>query len=148
MRSITIAVVVLIGLFFIGCQVKGQPMAYDQVCSLGNDKKTIETEGYLDDGVTVLCSNTGGRMECGLDLKKGPDSKARFSADIATGSGVNSMNDLPSGYKKSDIVIRNNDGNVIDLGKPVKITGKLSAYQSSDAAGGVGCFVQVYKIEQ
>ena len=148
MRFLFPALALCLVLVIAGCETKGVPVAYDQACTLGNDKKTIETKGFLDDDGSVFCSNTSGRMECGFAFKKSADGKKGFSADIAIGSGANSMDKLNRGYKKEDIVIRNNDGNVVDLGKEVTITGDLSAYQSESAPNGVGCFVKVYKIEQ
>jgi hypothetical protein len=148
MRYLYVAAVISIAFVIAGCDSKGVPIAFDQACTLGNDKKTIETSGFLDDNGSVFCSNTSGRMECGFAFKKSPDGKKGFSADIAIGSGANSMDRLERGYKKEDIVIRNNEGNTVDLGKEVKITGDLSAYQSDTEPNGVGCFVKVYKVEQ
>lgn len=148
MRILFPVLVLCLAILIAGCDTKGVPVSYDQACALGNDGKTIATKGYLSDDGSVFCSNTGGRMECGFTFKKSPDAKAAFSADIAVGSGSNSMDKLNSGYKKEDIAIRGNDGNAVDLSKEVTITGKLSAYQSDSAPNGVGCFVQAYKIEQ
>jgi hypothetical protein len=148
MRSLSMAAFLFVAFAFAGCDTKGVPTPFDQACALGNDKKTIETKGFLDDNGSVFCSNTGGRMECGFAFKKTLDGKKGFSADIAIGSGANSMDKLERGYKKENIVIRNNDGNVVDLGKEVTITGDLSAYQSDSEPSGVGCFVKVYKVEQ
>lgn len=148
MRFLIIASVLLLALAGAGCDTKGEPVAYDQACSLGNDGRSIETKGYLDDVGSVFCSDTSGRMECGMKLKARSEDKTGFTADIALGSGANTMDKLERGYQRTDITIRNNEGNVVDLGKEVTITGTLSAYQSTEVPGGVGCFVKVYKIEQ
>ncbi|HUF03474.1 MAG TPA: hypothetical protein VMM38_04790 [Aridibacter sp.] len=148
MRPPIILSVLFLGIACVGCDTKGEPVAYDKACSLGNDGRTIETKGFLDDAGGVFCSDTSGRMECGMKLKAKADDKTGFTADIALGSGANTMDELPRGYQKTDIVIRHNEGGVVDLGKEVTVTGKLSAYQSTEAPGGVGCFVKVYKIEQ
>lgn len=130
-----------------GCDTKGEPMAFDKVCGLGNDGKTVETKGVLSDKGSVFCSNTSGRMECGFRFSAESGGEG-FNADIAIGSGANSMDELSRGYKAEDIVIRGDDGNRIELGKPLTITGKISAYQSSEAPNGIGCFIKVYKIEK
>lgn len=148
MKPFLIASFLFLGIVSASCDTKGEPVAYDKACALGNDGKTIETKGFLDDAGGVFCSDTSGRMECGMKLKAKTDEKTGFTADIALGSGSNTMDELPRGYQKTDIVIRNNEGGVVDLGKEVTVTGRLSAYQSTEAPGGVGCFVKVYKIEQ
>ncbi len=148
MRILFAASLLALCMLAIGCDVSGEPVDYDKVCSLGNDKKSIETKGFLDDAGGVFCSNTSGRMECGFKLKKELGAEKGFTADVAIGSGANTMDELERGYERTDIVIRNNAGEVVDLGKEVTVTGTLSAYQSSEAEGGVGCFVKVFKIEQ
>ena len=131
-----------------GCgSVEGEKMEYGKVCGLGNDGKMVETSGFLADKGSVFCSNTSGRMECGLKFSAEAGGEG-FNADIAVGSGANSMDELPKGYKPEDIVVRGDDGNAIDLGKGVTVTGKLSAYQSTEAPNGVGCFIQVQKLVQ
>ncbi len=131
-----------------GCAVTGEPMEYADVCKIENDGKYVETKGYLADKGSVFCSNRGGRMECGLRFSAKAGDKDGFNADIEVGSGSNTIDELPRGYKKEDIVVRGDNGGTIDLSKDVKVTGKLSSYQSQDAPGGIGCFIQVYKIEQ
>lgn len=131
-----------------GCAVEGEKMEYGKVCGLGNDGKMVETSGFLADKGSVFCSNTSGRMECGLKFSGKAGDAEGFNADIAIGSGANTMDELPKGYKPEDIVVRGDDGNKIDLAKEVTITGKLSAYQSTEAPKGIGCFIQAQKIVQ
>ncbi|MDH3492620.1 MAG: hypothetical protein OEM82_03655 [Acidobacteriota bacterium] len=70
MRVIQIAAVVLLAAFGFGCApVKGEPVDYARACDRGNDKKTIEVKGFLDDAGGLFCSDTSGRMECGFKLK-------------------------------------------------------------------------------
>ena len=148
MKRILASLLMALFLLASGCDTTGEPVAYERVCDLGNDKKSIETEGFLDDAGGVFCSNTSGRMECGLKLKQSLKDEKGFTADVAIGSGANTMDELSSGYKPTDIAIRNNDGNVIDLGEKVKVTGTLSAYEDTTSPGKTGCFIKVYKIEQ
>jgi pimeloyl-CoA synthetase len=87
-------------------------------------------------------------MECGFKLKTDLKDEKGFSADIAIGSGANSMDKLESGYQKTDIKVRNNDGNAIDMSKAVKVTGKVSFSDDPTYTSGPVCYMKVYKIEQ
>ena len=125
-------VLFLIGmsLFLLGCEIpKGEPIEYSKACDRTNDKKIIETEGFLDDDSGVFCSSTSGRMECGFKLKNDLKDAKGFSAEIALSSGANAMDKLETGYQKSGITIRNHAGETIDLSKKVKLTGKLSSWE-------------------
>ena len=70
-----------------------------------------------------------------------------FTADIATGSGANTMDTVKSGYQKSDIVVRDKDGRRIDLSKEVTITGTQNS-SKDPVSKNLVCYLKVYKIEQ
>lgn len=147
MKGFAFLLVVVI-VAFSGCDSKGEPVAFGKACGLGNDGKSVEIKGFLADKGSVFCSNTGGRMECGLRFTERSGEKDGFNADIEVGSGANTIDELPRGYKPEDIKVRGDDGNEIDLAKQVTVTGKLSAYQSTESPSGIACFIQVYKIDQ
>lgn len=148
MKNYVILAVLLVCCVLVGCDTTGEPVEYSKVCSKASDGKTVETSGFLDDAGGVFCSNTSGRMECGFKLKNDLKDEKGFSADIAIGSGANSMDKLESGYQKSDIKVRNNDGNPVDLSKKVKVTGKVSFSDDPAYTSGPVCYVKIYKIEQ
>jgi hypothetical protein len=126
---------------------EGEPVKYANACDSENDNKIIETVGFLDTGLGLYCSSTSGRMECGFKLKNNLKDEKSFSADIPIASGANSMDKVKSGYDKSDIVVRGNDGKRIDLTKKVTVTGKLNS--SKDVVSkNLVCYMKVYKIEQ
>ena len=147
MKKILVVLVVAFASF--ACApVEGEPVDYAKACDAEMDNKTIEVKGYLDDGGGLFCSNTSGRMECGFKFKKSLDQEDRgFSADIATGGGANAMDQVKSGYKKSDIVVRDNEGTKIDLSKEVTITGEQNSSRDPVSKDLV-CYMKVYKIEQ
>lgn len=136
--------------FCFGCApVVGEKVEYAKACDRGNDKKTLEVKGFLDDAGGLFCSNTSGRMECGFKFKKDLAQKERgFSADIATGGGANAMDEVKSGYRKSDLVVRDDNGKKVDLGKEVTVTGLLTSFEDKTSPEGGGCYMKVYKIEQ
>ena len=145
----TFLTLLLVGLFVVACApVEGEPVDYANACDAGNDDKTIEVKGYLDDGGGLFCSNTSGRMECGFKFKKSLDQEDRgFSADVATGGGANAMDQVESGYKKSDIAVYDKEGNRIDLSKEVTITGEQNV-SNDPVSNDLVCYMKVYKIEQ
>jgi hypothetical protein len=127
-----------------GCADKtGTPVEISKACVAENEKKYIETGGFLDDRGSVFCSNRGGRMECSFNLKETADGEKRMSAYIATGGGANQMDELKSGYRREDIRIRDNAGNVINLADKVKLTGELNVTPDAKV-----CFLNVMKIER
>lgn len=135
-------------LFAVGCDTKGVPTEFANVCTPENEKKTLEVSGVLQSRTSVFCSNTGGRMECGFDFLESAGGDRKFSAEIAQGSGANTVDKLERGFKKEDVKIRDNAGNLIALGSDkVKLTGKMSVVAPTGGSQGV-CFMQVYKIER
>ncbi|HEV7701322.1 MAG TPA: hypothetical protein VGO43_13905 [Pyrinomonadaceae bacterium] len=135
--------------FLAACNTqKGTPVEFSKACDMGNDGKYFEIPGYVADDGSVFCSNIGGRMECGFKLVDSPGSRNSIKVDIAEGSGANSVTKLESGYKKSDIKIRDNGGGEVALEKDqVKMSGKLSVAPGAGTSPGV-CFMQVDRIDR
>ena len=149
MKNLLFLLALSITVLTIGCAPPtGEPVEYSKACDRGNDKKTIETKGFLDSGTGLFCSNTSGRMECGFKLKNDLKDEKGFTADIAISSGANSMDKVERGYQVSDIVVRGNDGERIDLSKKVTVTGTLNSFEDKTSPEGGGCFMKVKKIEQ
>ena len=71
-----------------------------------------------------------------------------ITADIEVGSGANTVDEIPKGFKKEDIKVRDNAGNQVALGADkVKLTGKMMIAPAAPGGQGV-CLMQVYKIEK
>jgi hypothetical protein len=132
-------------LFFAACGTKmAVPVELSKVCSPDNEKKYVQTSGFLDDKGSIFCSNIGGRrLDCGLDVIASPGGNRVFGAQIEQGSSSSEIEKLPSGYKKEDIKIHDNSGNVIKLSDKVTLTGEMSI-----APDGSVCFMEVDKIEK
>ena len=132
-----------------GCgEYTGTPTEFAQVCNTANDKKMIETQGFLTTGVSVLCSSRGGTETCGLSLKQNPSDEKGISADVETGSGANTMDKLGSGYKKEDLKIRDKAGNAVTPNDKVKVTGEIMAVPNSLNPQETVCVIKVKKIEK
>ena len=131
------------------CSVTGEPIEFSKACAIENDGKNFEVKGVIaQQGRSVFCSNTGGRMECGFDLLESTASSNKLRIDIEQGRGSNTVSKLESGYEKEDIKIRDNSGAEVALEKDiVKLTGKISVAPAAPGGQGV-CFMQVRKIER
>lgn len=149
MKKLLIMILIFTSSALIGCDTKGEPVEYASVCDIANDKKVIETSGYLGNKSGIFCSNIGGgRMECGLNLKNNLKDKNGFTVDIALDTGANSMDKPESGYQYENLKIRQNNGSQIDLSKRIKVTGTISVGESLSSNDGKVCFIKVTKIEQ
>lgn len=123
---------------------RGTPTDLSTACGAENEKKYLEVSGYVVARSSVFCSNIGGgRLECGFDFSDAPGGEKKMGAEIEQGSGANTLDKPPSGYKKQDIRIRDHAGNPFALGEKVKVTGKMSIEPKMDV-----CFMQVEKIEK
>jgi hypothetical protein len=143
MKTTTLLILFVICLMA-GCNTKGEPVEFARVCDEANEKKVVEVSGFLVEKGGVFCSNIGGgRLECGFTLTEKLGDEKGLKAEIAQGTSANSVEQLPKGYKKEDIKIRDNGGSIIAPSDKVKITGKMSI-----GPAGVPCFMQVDKIER
>jgi hypothetical protein len=147
MRYIVAALAFSICLFT-ACNKTGIPTEFANACAQDLDGKTIEVSGILESRSSIFCSNYGGRMECPFDLVQSAGSENKIGADVEVGTGANSVTDIPKGFKKEDIKVRDNAGNQIALGTDkVKLTGKMLIAPAAPGGQGV-CLMQVYKIER
>jgi hypothetical protein len=144
----TIALVFSALMFVNGCSVTGDPIEMSKVCDLANDGKNFQVSGVLTPRSSIYCSNRGGRMECPFDFLESPGSQTKITTDIEVGSGANTMDEVPKGFKKDDLKVRDNAGNAISIGTDiVKATGKMMIAPAAPGGQGV-CLMQVYKIER
>jgi hypothetical protein len=116
---------------------------FSKACAVENEKKIIVVSGFLSPGVSVFCSNHGGRMECSYTFSETPGAKQGFSAHLEQGGGANAVDKLKSGYRREDVKIRDSAGNVINLAEKVTLTGKMNVTPDLKV-----CFLQVTKIER
>lgn len=143
MIKVLVFVLLALSIFVTGCKKEAIAIDASKVCAVENEKKYVVTSGFLDGSTAVYCSNTGGRMDCSLDLVGSPGGKRIFGAEIEQGSGANEIEKLPSSYKNEDIKIHDNSGGLIDLSNKVTLTGPMSI-----APDGSVCFMEVDKIEK
>lgn len=148
MKKLLISVIAFLCLAAAGCNTTGIPVEHAKACDAENDGKTLEVSGFLSDKGSLFCSNTGGGpVRCGFKLLANPSDEKGFSADIETGSGANTVEKPTSGYKKEDLKVRDNNGNLINLAEKVKVTGKIHTTKDPVSNNTV-CYMTVYKIEK
>jgi len=87
-------------------------------------------------------------MECPFDFVDAAGSDKKITADIEQGSGTNTVDEIPRGFKKEDLKVRDNAGASVAFGfDKVKLTGKMMIAPAAPGGQGV-CLMQVYKIER
>lgn len=126
----------------------GEPVEYSNACNPDNNKKYIQVSGILDEKDGIFCSNTSGPLECGFKLYKNAGDEKYISSDITVGSFSNNVEKPASGYKREDLKIWDNKGELVKLGGNVKLTGEITAVADNTAQDGVVCYLKVQKIEQ
>jgi hypothetical protein len=126
------------------CQPEtGAPMEFSKACARENEKRLVEMNGFLSAGRTVYCSNRSGRMECGYSFSELPSAEKGITAYIEQGSGANAAEKLQRNYKREDVRIRDDGGNLIKLADRVKVTGKLNVTPDLST-----CFIDVTRIHR
>lgn len=149
MKNYFIPIFIFACCLFAACNQTGTPVEYTRACDAANEKTYIEVSGFLDDKGGVYCSNTGGGpVRCGFKLLESPGAEKGFSADIEQGTWANNVEKLQSGYKKEDIKIHDNSGNVIDLSGKVKLVGKMNVAKNPSNPEYDVCYLTVTKIEK
>lgn len=135
-------------LFVSSCSITGEPVEFAKACDQANDGKILQVTGVLMPRKSIFCSNRGGRMECPFDLQESATAQNKITADIEVGSGANTMDEVPKGFKKEDLKVRDNSGNPVTLeADVVKATGKMMIAPAAPGGQGV-CLMQVYKLER
>jgi hypothetical protein len=147
MRKIFLAIIIFI-CFISACNTTGVPTEFANACAQDLDGKTLEVTGILQPRTSIFCSNRGGRMECPFEFVETAGSEKKMTADIEVGSGANTVDEIPKGFKKEDLKVRDNAGNPVALSSDkVKLTGKMMIAPAAPGGQGV-CLMQVYKIEK
>ncbi|HMJ08491.1 MAG TPA: hypothetical protein VK468_05775, partial [Pyrinomonadaceae bacterium] len=135
------------GLSIAACAGKpAETIDFANSCKIENDAKYVAITGYLNDGGSIFCSNIGGGpVTCGLMLAETADGvKGRgLKSDIDQGSGSNQIEKFEGSYKKENLRIRDNAGQMVNIGDKVKLTGKFSVTPDASL-----CFMHADKIEK
>lgn len=98
----------IVGLCFLanGCNRKGVPVEYANMCDLANNHTTIEVVGYLVNDGSVMCSNSadGESIKCGIRFQDSLSSKTFSMAKITKRSWSSEIENIEGeGLKIRDI---------------------------------------------
>ncbi len=119
-------------------------MNINDICRLENNGKKITTVGYITSPNWIFCSNTSGRMECGMNLTATPNGEKIATADIKEGSGKNAVRN-PKKYKP--LQFKDAHGQTFGDDTHVKLTGKLTSTEDSVSHNPI-CYIEVFEFEQ
>jgi hypothetical protein len=150
MKNYFIPGLIFICCIFAACNQTGTPVEYARACDADNDKKYVEVSGYLDDMYSVTCrpNTSSDPVTCSYELLESPGAQHGIRADIELGNGANNVEKLQSGYKKEDVKVHDNSGNIIKLTDRVKLVGKMYVTKNSNPGYNDVCFITVTKIEK
>lgn len=127
---------------------KGEPVEYANACNTENNKKYIQVSGILEDKGGIYCSNTSGTYECGFKLLQKAGDQKYLSSDITVGNWSNNVERIDGSYKRDEVKIRDNNGELVKLGESVKLTGEITAVSSPSSPDGMVCYLKVYQIDR
>ena len=143
MKNIYFVGILVAAFSFTACTPEAVRVELANACVGENDGRYVTTSGYLDPSLSIYCSNTGGGpVRCSLDVVAKKGDKRVMGADIQKGSSADEIEELPSGYKDSDVKVHDNSGAIINLSDKITLTGKISVVPGST------CFMKVDKIEK
>ena len=89
----------------------------------------------------------GGAAASGWTLYPPLTIQQGISIDIETGSSANTVEKPSGSYKREDLKVRDNSGNVINFNDKYRVTGTMHFAKGSGSSGDV-CYVTVTKIEK
>ena len=138
LRTLISLTIASCALLLVGCAAPAE-VPFASACYIANDGKKIITTGNFTSTVSVYCSDISGKYRCGLDFA-GDGSDDIIGTDVVVGDGRNQMVELPDSYSDADIQVMTDDGTVIGIDQPARITGKMIV------AEGV-CAMYVDKVE-
>jgi hypothetical protein len=133
-NCLKIVAFVLVGFLLASCAETPLELSVVESCTPDPNnefmRRTITTEGYLTLATTIFCSgDRNGNLRCGLTLLQEPgeiDYEVRnLNVDFIQGTGNNQIEEVQRGFTLESIIIRDADGNRIDLTQPVQVTGSV-----------------------
>lgn len=142
MRQLIYFTVLTFCILSASCTKTAVPVDLATCCKVENEKKYVEVSGYLDDGGFMSCSGRDGRVQCGMNLAETPKAKG-LSVYVEEGDGANKISKINGSYKRDELKIHDNSGNVISLNDKVKVTGEMNVMPD-----GSFCFLEISKIEK
>lgn len=111
------------------------------VCQKDNNGKIVTFDGYLE--LNSFITYCGSTCSFGINERIVSDDNVA-NVYIKVGSGKNTMDTLPNNYTKVTTVIRDSNGDKIDLDNKLTVAGKLAVSGEGDSTS---CRVDVQQID-
>ena len=129
-----------------GCDTKGVPATFANVCDAANHKKTVEIAGYFNNSGSAMCSRskTDPTMRCPIAFVETPGTSGPMRAYIARGNDSSETENVD----KKGLKIRDAKGEFVENTQKVKLTAEVMVIETP-SAGGSKCVLRfVSKIEK
>jgi hypothetical protein len=134
--------VLVVDVALLGCGRPETGESIAEVCHPTNNGKLKSVFGYIGTlPVITYCATT-----CTLRLRaqRAPEGK-EMGATFMLGTGKNLLEELPKEFTEADIRIKDDNGDSIQGGDAVRITGRLSV---STSDGNFSCSIAATKVEK
>ena len=99
----------------------GEEIAFASVCDQANKGQRVAVQGYLR-----LPDSFSGDLSVVLRMYEGDDFRGSpIGVQIRFGSEANHVEQVPLEYSDEDLKVHLSDGQVVDFGEKVKVSGKV-----------------------
>ena len=131
-----------VSLGMLGCNSKGTPVDFANMCDKPHDGNNVEVSGYFKNTGSAMCSKSGNEpMRCPIDFVGEPGGTNPVRAHIDKGTGKSEIEAADG----KGLQIHDETGAIVENSQKVKIVARVKRL---DAAGKDGCYVNVKKIEK
>ena len=119
----------------LGCgpAAEGEKVSITQLCKPAMSGKRVSVPGYFTaEGLLTMCSSRGGTKTCSFRLRDSAGNpKPDIGIGLKIGGGESEMQELPEGFKSSDIKIKTVGGKVVGGRAHIQVTGKALVAEQS-----------------
>jgi len=140
-------ILLVLGLFFVGCNYTGTPVEYANMCNKENDDKYVEVVGFFKNSGSAMCSKSGNEpMRCPIDfIGEIGSTKTPIRVYIDKGSGASSID----AEKDQPLKIKDEKGEFVENSNKVKIVASVNVFDTPPTDANVApCYATVKKIEK
>ncbi len=131
----------------VACSSSGESVEFEDLCHVENSDRVVATTGYLNAGDhDIPCRETGGSLECMMEFAASPEDTSFVSAYVRSGEGQNQVS--PPSVPGSPFLLRARDGEPLNSGDLIRLTGLAYVQDATDSTEAVCAFREVRSIER
>ncbi len=132
---------------FAACNPSGSSVPFAELCDVANSDQLITSQGYLNAGDDdIPCRESAGSLECMLEFAASQEDTSFVSAYLRSGDGPNQVS--PPTMPGSPFQVRANDGEPLNPGDYISLTGLTYVQNGTDSTEAVCAFREVRSIER